>query len=133
MYFSEGLMLVKVEMRHNGDTRTPRKCRTKKSLSANMSAYDNTDKEAHRHEGPDERRLGGARKEEHSLCTNTLTLDRHVDRFYVDDTVHKTFGGKGGGGRTTGWRNSLSETHPKLVVHYLRLARARSALPNIAR
>lgn len=45
MYFSEGLMLVKVEMRHNGDTRTPRKYRTK-SLSANMFVCDNTGMEA---------------------------------------------------------------------------------------
>jgi len=108
MYFSEGLMLVKVEMRHNGDARTPRKYRTK-SLSANMFVCDNTDKEAHRHGGSDERRLGGARKEEHSLCTNTLTLDRHMSiQFYVDDTVHKMFGGKG--------RRRKNDRMEKLVI-----------------
>lgn len=106
MYFLEGLMLVKVETRYNGDTRTPRKCRTKKSLSANMSACEDTDEETHR---PDERRLGGARKEEHSLCENTLTLDRHVDsvlrRRYRPQNV------PGEKGRTR-WQggNSLSET-----------------------
>lgn len=67
MYFSEGLILVKVETRHNGDTRTPRKYRTK-NLSANVSACEDTDEEIHERGRLDERRLGGARKEEHSLC-----------------------------------------------------------------
>lgn len=103
MYFSEGLMLVKVETRHNGDTRTPRKYRTKKNLSANMSACEDTDKETHKRGRLDERR--GVWKEEHLLCANTRSTDMSI-RFYVDDTVRKTFGGEG----RTRDGNSLSET-----------------------
>lgn len=64
-------MPVKVETRHNGDTRTSRKYRTKKSLSVNVSACGggSTDEEAYRRvEGPDERRLGGERKEVYTHC-----------------------------------------------------------------
>lgn len=38
MYFSEGLMLVKVEIRHNGDTEDTEKI--EKSLSANVCGWE---------------------------------------------------------------------------------------------
>lgn len=101
-------MLVKVETRHNGDTRTPRKYRAKKNLSANMSACEDTDEETHKQERPDERRLGGARKEEHSLCANTLTLDRHVDSVLCRRYRPQNVRGEGKGRTQDG--NSLSET-----------------------
>jgi len=79
MYFSEGLMLVKVEMRHNGDARTPRKYRTK-SLSANMFVCDNTDKEAHRHWRLRRKEIGRS-KERGTLIVYEYTNARqtHVD------------------------------------------------------
>ncbi|KAL0104545.1 hypothetical protein PUN28_017342 [Cardiocondyla obscurior] len=46
MYFSEGLMLVKVETRHNGDTRIPRK-----NLSASLSACGDTDEKIRKRGG----------------------------------------------------------------------------------
>lgn len=99
-------MLVKVETRHNGDTRTPRKYRTKKSLSVNVSACEDTDEGTHR---PDERRLGGARKEEHSLCENTLTLDRHVDsvprKRYRPQNVRRE--GRGRKNAMAGWKLAI--------------------------
>lgn len=128
-------MLVKVETRHNGDTRTPRKYRAKKNLSANMSACEDTDKETHKQERPDERRLGGARKEVPlSLCAYTLTLDRHVDsvlcRRYRPQNVR---GGGGGGRKNAGWklviRNALNSWS---TIFDLR-ERAYASLPNIAR
>lgn len=72
-------MLVKVETRHNGDTRTPRKYRTK-NLSANVSACEATDEQdtqARWDQTKGDWEEQG--KEEHSLCANILTLDRHVD------------------------------------------------------
>lgn len=119
-------MLVKVETRHNGDTRTPRKYRTKKSLSVNMSACEDIDEETHTQArgGLDERRLGGAKKEEHSLCANTLTLDRHVD-----SALRRRYCPQNGrGGKEERYSvETRYQKRPKLVP-YLRLARARARL-----
>lgn len=105
-------MPVKVETRHNGDTRTSRKYRTKKSLSVNVSACGGLQTRRRTGVRRRARRKEIGRREERgvrSLCANTLTHDRHVDsRSYVDDTVRKTFRGKGKEERQDG--NSLSET-----------------------
>lgn len=113
-------MLVKVETRHNGDTRTPRKYRTK-NLSANVSACEDTDEQdtqARWDQTKGDWEEQG--KEEHSLCANILTLDRHVD-----SVLRRRYRPQNVRGRERRKEETRYQKRPKLADHYLRLACAR--------
>lgn len=77
MYFSEGLMLAKVEKQHNGDTGTPRKYE-RRSSSVDTFAYEYR-RGVHRRE-PKRKEIGRSEGEETMpLCANAPALGRYVD------------------------------------------------------